>query len=181
MKQLSSDLKDINKITYLKGVVDLAMETRILASLDHENIIKLEGVSTCDAFSEGYFIVLEKVNDTLSKQVKSWMDLDRQCKGITGVFTGSKSKIQRLQSERIAAAYDLSVGMNYLHEQRIVFRDLVSLDTVVAQVFWERCGSRNNVSFQTLSISFLSHRNPTMLASTTSESSRYLILVWQKS
>jgi hypothetical protein len=136
MKQLSSDLKDMNKITYLKGVVDLAMETRILASLDHENIIKLEGLSTCDAFSEGYFIVLEKVNDTLSKQVKSWMDLDRQCKGITGVFTGSKSKVQRLQSERIAAAYDLSVGMNYLHERRIVFRDLVSLDTVVAQVFW---------------------------------------------
>jgi serine/threonine protein kinase len=126
MKQLSSDLKDCNRITYLKGIVDLAMETRILASLDHENIVKLEAVSSCDAFSEGYFIVLEKVNETLSKKVKGWMDLDRQCKGITGVFTGSKSKVQRLQSERIAAAYDLSVGMNYLHERRIVFRDLVS-------------------------------------------------------
>jgi serine/threonine protein kinase len=131
MKQLSPDLKDIDKMTYLKGVVDLAMETRILSSLDHDNIVKLEAVSSCDAFSEGYFIVLEKVNETLSKKVKGWMDVDRQCKGITGVFTGSKSKIQRLQSERIAAAYDLSVGMNYLHERRIVFRDLVRHDDVV--------------------------------------------------
>lgn len=125
IKQLSSELKDSNKITFLKGIVDLAMETRILASLDHENIIKLEAVSSCDAFSEGYFIVLEKVNETLAKKVKGWMDLDRQCTGITGVFTGSKSKVQRLKSERIAAAYDLSVGMKYLHERRIVFRDLV--------------------------------------------------------
>lgn len=101
------------------------METRILSSLDHQNIIKLEASSAVDAFSEGYFIVLEKVNETLSRKMKGWMDLDRQCKGITGVFTGSKSKVRRLQSERIAAAYDLSVGMKYLHDRRIVFRDLV--------------------------------------------------------
>lgn len=126
IKQLSSDLKNSNKITFLKGMVDLAMETRILAALDHENIVKLEATSACDAFSEGYFIVLEKINETLSKKVKGWMDIDRQCKGITGVFTGSKSKVRRLQSERIAASYDLSVGMNYLHQRRIVFRDLVS-------------------------------------------------------
>ncbi|KAG7356617.1 serine/threonine protein kinase [Nitzschia inconspicua] len=124
MKQLSPDLKDTNKISYLKGIVDLAFETRILSSLDHENIIKLEATSYCDPFSEGYFILLEKVNETLAKKIKGWMDLDRQCKGITGVFTGSKSKIQRLNSERIVAAYDLAVGMRYLHEHRVVFRDL---------------------------------------------------------
>jgi hypothetical protein len=80
VKQLSSELKNTDKITYLKGIVDLPMETRILASLDHENIIKLEAVSVCDAFSEGYFIVLEKVSETLSKKVQGWMDIDRQCK-----------------------------------------------------------------------------------------------------
>jgi serine/threonine protein kinase len=179
MKQLSSELKDSDKMTYLKGIVDLAMETRILASLDHENIVKLEAVSSCDAFSEGYFIVLEKVNETLSKKVKGWMDLDRQCTGITGVFTGSKSKIQRLQSERIAAAYDMSVGMNYLHERRIVFRDLVSHDLVVAQSSWGAGFSRTTVSFSLSCL--LSHRNRTMLASTTSEFSRFLILVWPRS
>jgi serine/threonine protein kinase len=109
----------------MKGVVDLAMETRFLGALDHPHIIKLEGVSTRDAFSDGYFIILEKVSETLTNKVKGWMDMDRQCKGITGVFTGSKQKVQRLHSERIAAAYDLSTGMKFLHGRNIVFRDLV--------------------------------------------------------
>ncbi|KAL3915453.1 MAG: hypothetical protein SGILL_005648, partial [Bacillariaceae sp.] len=124
MKQLAPELKEQDKITYMKGLVDLAMETRFLGSLDHPNIIKLEGVSTRDPFADGYFIVLEKVSETLSKKVKGWMDMDRQCKGITGVFTGSKQKIQRLHSERIAAAYDLATGMEFLHKRNIVFRDL---------------------------------------------------------
>jgi hypothetical protein len=81
-----------------------------------------------------------------------------------------------LQSERIAAAYDLSVGMNYLHERRIVFRDLVSLDLVVVQIVF-----RSTKIFLFLHIFSLSRRNPTILASTTSESSRFLISVWQKS
>jgi len=128
VKQLSPELKQNDKINFLKGVVDLAMETRFLASFDHPSIIKLEGVSSCDAFTDGYFIILEKVSETLAKRVKGWMDIDRQCKGITGVFTGSKKKVQRLQSDRITAAYDLAIGMNYLHQRKVVFRDLVSDD-----------------------------------------------------
>eukprot|EP00536_Pseudo-nitzschia_multiseries_P014237 jgi/Psemu1/214158/e_gw1.676.4.1 len=50
--------------------------------------------------------------------------MDRQCKGITGVFTGSKNKARRLQSERILAACHLVAGMEYLHRKNIVFRDL---------------------------------------------------------
>jgi len=124
MKHLSSDLKRLDKLNFLKGTVDLAMEARFLGSLDHENIICLKGESSTDAFSDGYFIVLEKLNETLGKRVKRWMDMDRQCKGITGVFTGSKRKAQRLQTERMIAARDLVRGMEYLHDQKIVFRDL---------------------------------------------------------
>lgn len=124
VKQLSPDLQQNDRISYLKGVVDLAMETKLLASIDHENIVCLHGIASCGPFEEGYFVVLEKINDTLGKKVKGWMDMDRQCKGITGVFTGSKKKLERLQTERIAAAYHLALGMNYLHQRRIVFRDL---------------------------------------------------------
>jgi len=124
VKQLSPELKRFDKINFLKGTVDLAMETRFLASLDHENIICLIGRSSNGAFSDGYFIVLEKLNETLGRRVKGWMDMDRQCKGITGVFTGSKKKLQRLQSERISAARGLVAGMDFLHQRNVVFRDL---------------------------------------------------------
>lgn len=127
VKQLSPELKHLDKINFLKGTVDLAMETRFLSLLDHENIICITGVSSNGAFSDGYFIVLEKLNETLGRRVKIWMDMDRQCKGITGVFTGSKKKAQRLQSERISAARSLVAGMDFLHQRNIVFRDLVSI------------------------------------------------------
>eukprot|EP00529_Nitzschia_sp_RCC80_P025099 CAMPEP_0113483086 /NCGR_PEP_ID=MMETSP0014_2-20120614/23253_1 /TAXON_ID=2857 /ORGANISM="Nitzschia sp." /LENGTH=522 /DNA_ID=CAMNT_0000376623 /DNA_START=259 /DNA_END=1827 /DNA_ORIENTATION=- /assembly_acc=CAM_ASM_000159 len=124
LKQLSPDLVQNDKISYLKGVVDLAMETHLLSSIDHENIVGLYGMASGGPFEDGYFVILEKINDTLSKKVKGWMDMDRQCKGITGVFTGSKKKQQRLQTERISAAFHLAQGMNYLHARKTVFRDL---------------------------------------------------------
>ena len=117
---------DLEKITFLKGVVDLAMETRFLASLDHINIIGLYGVSGDGPFVQGYFLILEKMKEILPKRIKRWMDIDRQCKGITGVFTGSKKKVRTLESDRIATAVDIARGAHYLHERNIVFRDLVS-------------------------------------------------------
>jgi serine/threonine protein kinase len=164
VKQLSPELKHGDKINFLKGMVDLAMETRFLASFDHDNIISVHGVSSKSAFAEGYFIILEKVNDTLGKRVKKWMDMDRQCKGITGVFTGSKKKLLRLDTERLLAAYDLAIGMNYLHERNIVFRDLVSTLPVGCIVC---VGSRRstqveaNKPYSTRIMDF--SRNPTML------------------
>jgi serine/threonine protein kinase len=128
VKQINPELIQQDRISFLKGVVDLATETRYLSRLDHNNVIKLEGVAACDAFTKGYFIILERVNLTLAKRVKEWMDVDRTCKGITGVFTGSKKKVHKLQTDRMTAAYDLACGMNYLHQRNIVFRDLVRFD-----------------------------------------------------
>jgi serine/threonine protein kinase len=125
VKQINPELIQHDRIAFLKGVVDLATETRYLSTFDHNNIIKLEGIAVCDAFTKGYFIILERVDLTLAKKVKEWMDIDRTCKGITGVFTGSKKKVHKLQTDRMTAAYDLACGMNYLHQRKIVFRDLV--------------------------------------------------------
>ena len=124
VKQVNPDLARCDKIAYLKGCVDLAIEYQYLASLDHPNIILCGGVSTdgpCD------FLVLQIMNETLTKRFKTWMDKDRRCKGITGFFTGSKKMVQDLYQERIKAAYDIACGVNYLHQKQIVFRDLVSL------------------------------------------------------
>ena len=123
VKQVNPDLARFDKIAYLKGCVDLATEFQFLASLDHPNIILLGGVSTegpCD------FLVLQMMNETLTKRFKTWMDTDRRCKGITGFFFGSKKLVQDLYQERIKVAYDIACGVKYLHEKHIVFRDLVS-------------------------------------------------------
>jgi serine/threonine protein kinase len=126
LKRLGANLNRSDKLAFLKGTVDLAMEAKFLAVLDHTNIIKLVGVSDSGAFKEGSFIVIEKLNETLSKRFTKWMNIDRQCKGVTGVFTGSKKKVQELYRDRIETAYDIASGAQYLHQKNIIFRDLVS-------------------------------------------------------
>jgi serine/threonine protein kinase len=117
-------MENMDKITFLKGTVDLAMETRFLAALNHINVIKMYGASSDGPFSEGYFIVLERMDETLTKRIKKWMDINRQCKGITGVFAGSRRKLKELETERMLSAFEIAKGTTHLHDKKIIFRDL---------------------------------------------------------
>jgi serine/threonine protein kinase len=122
VKRLDNECMD--KIMFLKGAVDLAMEARFLAALNHINIIKLYGVSSDGPFADNFFLVLERMEETLTKRIKKWMDIERQCHGITGVFTGSKRKMRELSSEQMLSAFEIAKGTNHLHDKKIIFRDL---------------------------------------------------------
>jgi serine/threonine protein kinase len=126
IKRVALELKHDDRLTFLKGAVDLAMETKFLSALDHPNIIKLCGEYTGGPYKDGYFVVLEKMTETMTKRMKKWMDVNRQCQGITGVFTGSKRKLEDLMAERLLAANDIALGGAYLHSRKVMFRDLVS-------------------------------------------------------
>lgn len=121
---LKSLNKDVDKITYMKGNVDIAMEAKFLAVLDHPHIIDMVGVSKAKPCTPGYFLILEKMTDTLTGRIKKWMDRERMYKGFSGFLTGGKKKEQQLYYERIAAAYDIASGLFYLHSKNIAFRDL---------------------------------------------------------
>eukprot|EP00526_Cylindrotheca_closterium_P010359 CAMPEP_0113655706 /NCGR_PEP_ID=MMETSP0017_2-20120614/29872_1 /TAXON_ID=2856 /ORGANISM="Cylindrotheca closterium" /LENGTH=403 /DNA_ID=CAMNT_0000569017 /DNA_START=13 /DNA_END=1224 /DNA_ORIENTATION=+ /assembly_acc=CAM_ASM_000147 len=121
LKQVTLELASVNKVNYLKGLVDLSTEAKLLAALDHENIIRLCGVSM-EGFSD--FIIIERLQETLSGRLKKWMKTERQCKGITGVFTGSKMKKLALDRERMSTAYSIATGLDYLHSRNVIFRDL---------------------------------------------------------
>ena len=167
LKRVALQWQSSDKITFLKGSVDLAMETKYLAALDHHNIIELVGISAQGPFEEGYFIILEKLAETLTKKITVWMNWSRQCQGITGVFTGSKKKIEALHSDRLEASYDIANAMSYLHQNSIIYRDLVSVPNkaIVGRVFL--CELINS--------SLPTGRNQIILDSTSMESSRFLI------
>jgi len=123
LKRVCLDLKHDDKVTFLKGTVDLAMEATFLAGLNnHPNIISLVGVSSPK--DEDYFLVIEKLQETLAKRFKTWSNVDRVCKGITGAVIGSKKKSENLLRERLEVAYDIASGGAYLHRNNIIFRDL---------------------------------------------------------
>lgn len=123
LKRVKPEMYASDKIQFLKGIVDLTMESKLLAALDHPNIISLCGISSK---GPAHFIILEKLMETLSNRLRKWTQIDRQCKGITGIFTGSKRKVAELYEDRISTAYDVACAGDYLHQLKIVFRDLVS-------------------------------------------------------
>jgi serine/threonine protein kinase len=126
LKQVAEDLVYQDRITFLKGVVDLVLESQYLASLSHPNIVEIRGLSDQSPFSQGYFIVVDRLKETLPSKLKQWMTIDRQCKGITGVFAGGKKKQDGLLVDRMKAAYGVANALSYIHSLNVVYRDLVS-------------------------------------------------------
>lgn len=107
------------------GIVDLAVETRFLAVLEHTNIIKLRGIASDSMYTKNYFLVLDRLYDTLQTRLKAWKGLDKRQRSLVGVVTDRKgAKRKELLSQRLAAAYDLSSALEYLHERRILHRDV---------------------------------------------------------
>jgi serine/threonine protein kinase len=126
IKLLNHETLHTNKVTYLKGTVDLALETHYLASLDHDHILTLRGLAKTTPFDPdgGYFLILDHLQETLPRRLFSWMHQHRATKGVTGLFTGGKRKIAKLYLERLLVALDVADAMDYLHRKRIMYRDL---------------------------------------------------------
>ena len=100
---------------FLVGVEDLIHETAILSSLNHPNIIKLWGRAGNNAslkLSDGYFILVDRLKDTLQDKIDRWAK----------TYPNAKKNPPSLNQIKVAC--DLSDAISYLHMSNVVFRDL---------------------------------------------------------
>jgi hypothetical protein len=108
----------------------LAIEGHFLSSLDHDNIIKLRGWSTGGLLSyksnprlDAFFLIFDYLPEMLTDRMERWANHQRtrapfwhrRPRGTTG---------DSLFKEQIKVALDIASALEYLHEKRIIYRDL---------------------------------------------------------
>eukprot|EP00535_Pseudo-nitzschia_heimii_P002556 CAMPEP_0197176242 /NCGR_PEP_ID=MMETSP1423-20130617/2239_1 /TAXON_ID=476441 /ORGANISM="Pseudo-nitzschia heimii, Strain UNC1101" /LENGTH=429 /DNA_ID=CAMNT_0042625589 /DNA_START=285 /DNA_END=1574 /DNA_ORIENTATION=+ len=110
------------------GAKDLVMEAHFLSAFDHQNIIDLRGWSAAgiSGFSaagraDGFFLILERLSITLSKRISRWREDEKVRKTLT---KGRQIAKNQLLMIRLKTAIDIASAVAYLHERRILFRDL---------------------------------------------------------
>lgn len=108
-----------------QALSDLVTEARILAEVKHPNIIKLRGIAGGERFHKDFFIVVERLHDTLDQRIEKWRQEDKRLKGLKGRMRDwSGKKGANLFLDRLVAGYQLGSALEYLHRCRIVHRDL---------------------------------------------------------
>jgi len=111
---------------YTKGLADLAIEVKFLAVLEHPHIIKLRGVSDEAPCTDDYFIILDRLGDTLEMRLSKWKKKDDKSRSVLAKVLGSgkKKKTNELLLERMVVAYDLSSALVHMHTHDIIYRDI---------------------------------------------------------
>lgn len=117
IKQLSEESR-ADKTKLLKGAIDLAIEAKFLAVLDHPHIIKMRGASSSGPFEPRYYLLLDKLYDTLEVRLKKWGKSETKTKGVLGKMTGGKKRKDKLTLEKAHVAYDLATALKFMHENR---------------------------------------------------------------
>jgi serine/threonine protein kinase len=114
---------------------DLATEAEILSQLDHENIIRLRGISSTSlsqsyaAGGGGYFLLLDVLQDTLKDRLQRWRADTTlyESKGVYRLFNNSQKNrllVSKMYSRIETVAKGVANGLKYLHDRQIVLRDL---------------------------------------------------------
>ena len=111
IKYLQEKLLD-NPKNFQCAASDLAVEAAYMSSLNHENILPVRGLpidglhAFGDGRHDGYFIILDRLEDTLDDRMKQWKMQDAPFQ------------------EKLEYALQLASALQYLHERGIVYRDL---------------------------------------------------------
>lgn len=109
---------------FVGGVIDLAIESRFLSVIRHPNIIKMRGVSDGNPYDRGFFVVLDRLYATLTMKIVGWKKESDKTKGIGKIMDLKGKKKRKVWVDRLIVVYDLSTALEYLHSQKVMYRDL---------------------------------------------------------
>ncbi|KAL7555313.1 hypothetical protein ACHAWF_018975 [Thalassiosira exigua] len=109
---------------FVGGVIDLAVESRFLSVIRHPNIIKMRAVSDGNPYDRGFFVVLDRLYTTLTQKITEWKKSVEKTKGVGKLLDMKGKKKRKCWVDRLVVVYDLSTALDYLHSQKVMYRDL---------------------------------------------------------
>lgn len=124
IKIISSDIVENDLKKFLQAARDMVTEVCFLSGLSHPNILKMRAVGQGDMFSPSFFLVLDRLYDTLTDRIEgTWKaQLDHLENDI--LVWGRAHKLKVLWEERMSIMKDLAGALSYLHEMKIIYRDI---------------------------------------------------------
>jgi serine/threonine protein kinase len=121
---LSSSPQRQQRSAFHAAAADLVLEAQYLARLNHPNIIRLRGWAAggTSCFGKGshdaYFLILDRLDETLSHRISTWR---REAEALD---MADHASIIHRYNEKLDFASQIALALEYLHERRIVYRDL---------------------------------------------------------
>jgi len=103
---------------YWKGIADLSTEASFLAVIKHPNIIKARAFALGEFCSDGFFIMMDRLYDTLETTINKWRGEVQKYSSLRGRMQGGKEKTEELFIDRLQFAWDLSNAMAHLHAMK---------------------------------------------------------------
>ena len=105
---------------FVYGVVDLAMELKYLSIIQHPHIIKMRGCSTSHPCSDSFFVILDRLHDTLGNRIQTWKKATKKMSGLRGFKDLKGTKKEEQLGHRLLVAYNICSALSYLHQNRYV-------------------------------------------------------------
>ena len=116
LKRVRSDNEGANPLWMLGATIDLAIEAKFLASLNHPNIIKMRGTLGEPGHND-FAIVLDRMTTTLDKAIDQWKRELKSRKYMLNIARKLRDG-RALELKRLLVMYDISSALQYLHRNK---------------------------------------------------------------
>jgi hypothetical protein len=84
----------------------------------------MRAVAEGNPLDRHFFIIMDRLYDTLDVRMKQWKERRSKCKGNLFGIGADKTQLYQLTVERLTVAYDLAAALSYMHANKLVYRDL---------------------------------------------------------
>lgn len=143
IKHLRPDLIQKNSADYFQdAAADLILESKFLAALSHEGILRLRGIASggVSAYEQSgdydsFFLLTDRLDGTLKDRILEYQCILQEESLLECFRSGNLQQdasddalscrsAARVYAEKIDIAVQLARAIRYLHDQNLVFRDL---------------------------------------------------------